>query len=185
MKAGKIFLILAPLGVGKEELLEKLGQKLKFWRIKEITTLVPETKIEKKHYSSVSWGEFKTLVEKEQLAVSVQRDGHYFGVTNKELNQALDSGLPIIWDIYYGEGARIKNEFPSVFSILITSSLKDIRERLSRRGLISENLLNSTLMKSKEEIDKALTVADYILVNKEEDKEKSFLEFLDVMEARL
>lgn len=178
-----LFLITGVPGAGKKTLIENLSKFMKISKIIPITTKPPKTQEKDgEDFYFVSWKQFNKEVETENLASSYFDKGNHYGVTQSELDRVIKSKLPILWNISFKEAQKIKEEFPNTKIIFVTAPLKNIRKRLIKKGIISENVINTKLLQAKSLTDKAPQKVDYLIVNEEEKLDKAIRELAGIIQ---
>ena len=121
---------------------------------------------EGKDYYFIGIEEFKTKVKKGDFIEHAQFFENYYGTDKETIFSRLEISnvfLEIDW-----QGAEIiKKIFPKSLSIfLLPPSYEDLRARLNKRNLDSEEIITKRLSEAKKEISKCIDF-DFLILNDE------------------
>jgi len=176
-KKGQLFVISGPSGVGKDSVIEE-AKKLGLCFGQVITTTSRKLRgkeQEGKPYHFVTKDQFKKLIKEKKLSEWAKVYGHYYGNTQKEVDQSLKKNRVVILKVD-PQGARaIKQLMPKAKVIFIVPpSFSALEKRLRLRKTDSEAVIKERLKTAKKEMEK-LKEWDHVVVN-EEDKIKKAAE---------
>ena len=164
----KLFIISSPSGGGKTSLIKSLFKDPRansLWMsISHTTRQKRKGDLEGKDYFFKNEKVFKKKIDKGDFLEYAKVFENYYGTDKSLINSKLDSHnvfLEIDW-----QGAKnIKKIFPDSLSIfLLPPSYEDLKYRLIKRGLDSEESIIIRLAEAKLEISKSLD-SDYLVLN--------------------
>lgn len=168
-----IFVITAPSGTGKTDLINYLKEQIANLDvcISHTTRSKRKGEEDKKDYFFVSEEEFEQLEKSgggfiEQAIVY----GNRYGVSRRELTKLIEQDKDILIEVDWQGAIAIKKEFPKAVTIFILPpSLEQLEQRLRKRGTDSPETIEARAKIFKEEIDKRNSF-DYLVLNKDFDK---------------
>lgn len=164
---GKLFVISGPSGVGKSSLIAGvLGKLSGFVKSVSVTTR-PKRKNEVNgtQYKFVTDKEFKELIEKDLLLEWANYAGYLYGTPKEFVLSELNSGKNVILEIEVKGAMQVKSKIKDAYLIFITvPSLKNLEERLKKRGTDNLIEINRRMEIAKEEL-KYEKYYDCIIVN--------------------
>ena len=181
----KLFIISSPSGGGKTSLIKSLfedSQANTLWvSVSHTTRQKRKGDLEGKDYFFISDKDFKKKIDKGDFLEYAKVFENHYGTDKNLIDLKLNSHnvfLEIDW-----QGAKnIKKIFPDSLSIfLLPPSYEDLKNRLIKRGLDSEETINKRLAGAKLEISKSLN-SDYLVLN--DDFEKALEELKAIVFQR-
>ena len=122
---------------------------------------------EGKEYFFRSNEAFETMVNNNEMLEHAYVFGHYYGSPRKPVEEVINSGRDVIFDIDWQGGQQIKNSGladNSVSIFILPPSLNELRDRLFSRGQDAEKIINDRMRKCQDEISHWAEY-DYCLVN--------------------
>ena len=164
---GSLFIIAAPSGGGKTSLVNALlEQDPRLVISVSHTTRQPrpgETNGE--HYHFVSEMAYRAMVENGDFLEHAVVFDHYYGTHRESVNRQLQQGRDVILEIDWQGARQVKSSFPDCCSIFISPpSLETLRDRLTRRGQDSENIIQRRMRDAQAEISHWKEF-DFLVVN--------------------
>ena len=166
---GEIFVVTAPSGTGKTTLLKALmaaDPKLRF-SISYTTRPPRPGEITGKDYFFVSPGEFARLRDEGRLAEWVEQFGYGYGTSKEWINQALESGRDLVFDLDTRGARALKESFPQgTLIFVIPPDFRELERRLKGRGDMDPQELARRLEQGRTEIQE-IPWYDYLIVNKD------------------
>lgn len=168
---GKLFLIVGPSGSGKGTVIKELKQRYPgFVYPVSYTTREPrDGEKDGDVYHYVSKEEFeKMIAEDELLEYAVVHSNNYYGTAKKEIVGGLEGGATVIREVDIQGFQAIRKMIPeeNLVSIFMkVSDEEDLKNRILRRGEISEEELQRRMDSAKKEIAQA-SDCDYQVENK-------------------
>ena len=166
---GKMFIFSAPSGSGKTTIVKHV---LNFFPELEFsisaTNRMPRGREKDgEDYYFLETASFQEkIASKEFLEWEEVYDGRYYGTLKSELKRIWDKGKHVVFDVDVVGGLNIKKQYPkeSLAIFIQTPDLKELENRLRRRGTDSEQDIQQRLSKAEEEMAYARHF-DHIIIN--------------------
>ncbi len=164
---GEAFIITAPSGTGKTTLLKELlarDPRLRFSI--SFTTRPPRPgEVEGKDYFFVTPEEFARLRDRGDLAEWVEQYGYGYGTSRQRVQETLDSGADMVFDIEPRGARALKREFPQGTCIFVLPpSWEQLELRLQLRGQMEPAEIARRLERGRAEV-KEVSWYDYLVIN--------------------
>lgn len=163
-----IVILSAPSGGGKSTIARTLIAKdPKLILSISATTRAPRPGEENgKHYFFKSEEEFKRMINNGELIEHAKIYGNYYGVPQKNIEEKLQQGFDILFDINFEGTQKIKQIFSNkVISIFILPpAIEDLRKRLELRGQDAPEIIEQRIKMAVAEIENA-KYYDYTVTN--------------------
>ena len=168
---GQLIVISAPSGTGKTSIIKNVIKKLndenrksKF-SVSHTTRLPREGDIDGSDYFFVSNEIFAELYEAGNFIETAKVHDYKYGTSKnfieKNINQGINVFLEI--DVQGFQQLKLKNvEFRSIF--ILPPSIKELRNRIQKRGLDSEDVIEKRMRNALKELNKA-NEYDYLIIN--------------------
>ena len=178
-RRGLLIILSSPSGAGKSTLTRRLrawDSSLSF-SISATTRAPRENEADGKDYHFVTEENFKQDVVAGEMLEHAHVFGNFYGSPHKPVQEAIDSGKDVLFDIDWQGAQQIKNSAlqDHVLSIfLLPPSITELHRRLVSRGQDTDEVIAKRMQKSWDEISH-WDGYDYVLVNDD----------LDQTEARL
>lgn len=151
---GKLFVVSAPSGTGKDTLVNKLLEE--FSDITEsisYTTREPRPgEIDGKNYYFVSEEEFKQKIAADDFLEYANFVGCYYGTCRKVVDNILDQGKHVVMVIETKGAKQLMKKCNAVFIFINPPSIEELERRLRGRHTEDEEHLQRRLAKAKEEM---------------------------------
>ena len=168
-RRGLLVILSSPSGAGKST----LARRLRAWDPSiqfsvSATTRSPragETDGEDYHFVSVET--FRRWVDDDEMLEHANVFGNYYGSPRGPVQQAIEAGRDVLFDIDWQGAQQIKNGQlrDYVLSIFILPpSIAELRRRLVARGQDEPEVIRARMLKSWDEISR-WSEYDYVLVN--------------------
>jgi guanylate kinase len=154
-KIGKLFVISAPSGAGKSSLIQTIINNFENIELSiSATTRSPrEGEVDGKHYFFVTENEFNSMKEDDAFIEYALVHNYQYGTLRKYINEKLSKGINVICDIDVQGFKLIQRDGIDHTSIfIIPPSIQELKKRLLKRGLDSENVIGTRLKNAKEEL---------------------------------
>jgi guanylate kinase len=150
-----LFVISAPSGAGKSSLIQSILKEDNNFELSiSATTRMPrEGEEEGKHYFFIDDSEFNTLISKNEFIEHAEVHNYKYGTLKSHIEEKVQEGINVICDIDVQGYKLIKNasiKHTSIF--IIPPSLEELESRLIKRGLDSEEIINTRLNNAKKEL---------------------------------
>ena len=164
---GEVFIITAPSGTGKTTLLKELlagDPRLRFSI--SFTTRPPRPgEVPGKDYFFVTPEEFARLRDRGDLAEWVEQYGYGYGTSRQWVQETLDSGADVVFDIEPRGAKALKRAFPQgTFIFILPPSWEELERRLKLRGQMEPAELARRLERGHAEV-KEVSWYDYLVIN--------------------
>ncbi|NND45053.1 MAG: guanylate kinase [Xanthomonadales bacterium] len=183
-RSSGLFVIAAPSGGGKTSLVNALlsadpGLALS---VSHSTRPARPGEVDGQHYHFTRPEDFERMAREGAFLEHAIVFGHAYGTHAGALQQQLDEGFDVILEIDWQGAAQVRAAFPEACSIFILPpSLAVLRERLSRRGQDSAEVIEGRMREAQAEISHWREF-DYLVVN--EDFEHALGDLRAIIRAR-
>jgi len=167
MNEGVFYVISAPSGTGKTTLLKRIMGEFPQMKFSVSYTTRPPRPGEKERvdYHFVSHDEFQKMLKAGAFAEWTEVLGDYYGTSRSFLEECLAGDVDVILDIDTRGADQIHKRYhDGVFIFILPPGIGDLRERLTRRGSESQEMIDLRLGKASKEIEKMDTY-DYVVIN--------------------
>lgn len=167
MRPGLSFVISAPSGAGKTTLSQKLLAEfpLLHFSISCTTRSIRQGEIDGKDYCFLEKQEFERRKNAGEFAEWAKVHGNFYGTPIKPVQEMLQSGRDVLFDIDVQGAAMLKLTFPlSRFIFILPPSLQTLENRLAKRALDSPETLKMRMQNARNEIAQAMWY-DALVVN--------------------
>jgi len=166
--SGAILVLSGPSGAGKSTIINHSSDKIGsyYFSISTTTRSPREGEVHGVDYYFVSKTEFEEDIKAGNFLEYATVHGNYYGTSLKPVNEALDNGKLVIFDIDI-QGHRLVQAKMSdlVTSAFITPpTLNELEKRLYARSTDDTEIIKKRVENAKEEI-KAIGEFDYIIIN--------------------
>ena len=181
-----LIIISSPSGAGKSTLCQMITQNNPSIKlsISATTRAKREQEIEGKHYFFVSKEEFDRMSKNNEFLESAEVFGNHYGTPIKMVQDQLNKGLEVLFDIDWQGARQIKQRFDkdSVISIFILPpSISELKRRLTTRAQDSEEDVINRMKKSYNEISH-FDEYDLVIIN--DDLNNTYQKISSVIEAK-
>ncbi|OCG22947.1 guanylate kinase [Gilliamella apicola] len=169
MYTGTLFIISAPSGAGKSSLIQAyLTQKNRHQAKVSIshTTRNPRPgEVHGEHYYFVDHKHFESLIEQQAFVEYANVFDNYYGTSKAEIEQSLLQGINVFLDIDWQGARQVRKKMPQAKSIFILPpSLKELENRLVKRGQDDSSVIEKRMQKAQAEI-LHYSEYDYVIIN--------------------
>lgn len=168
MKKGRLFVISGPSGTGKGTICAEISRYMDANLSVSMTTREPRSgETDGESYFFVSGEEFAEVREADGFLEYAEVYGSMYGTPKEPVLKALDNGEDVILEIDIQGALKVKESFPQgVFIFILPPSLKELEDRLRKRGTESETCIGLRLSKTVEELT-FIEQYDYYVINDE------------------
>ena len=168
LNSSKLIIFAAPSGAGKSSLIKKIieisEEKLQL-SISATTRLPRKGEVHGKDYFFISDNEFDELKDKDAFIECANVHGNQYGTLKSFVHEKLEEGISVILDIDVQGFAQIRETIEKMISIfIIPPSLDELENRLTSRGLDTNDAIEKRLHNALEELKHAESF-DYIVLN--------------------
>ena len=168
---GHLFIFSAPSGGGKTMLVQRLLAKVQGLAASVSTTTRPP-RTQEKHgvdYFFVSDAEFDRMVKRGEFLEHAVVFGNRYGTQRRLVQEHLDKGIDVLFDIDWQGANSIKCAFPtSVSFFIIPPTETELRRRLILRGQDSGDVIEQRMAEAKSEMSH-YNEFDHVIVNDDPD----------------
>ena len=174
MYTGTLFIISAPSGAGKSSLIRAyLAQENHHPAKVSIshTTRKPRPGEQQgEHYYFVDNQKFESLIKQNAFVEYAHVFDHYYGTSKAEIEQSLLQGINVFLDIDWQGAEQVRQQMPESKSIFILPpSLKELENRLIKRGQDDAQVISKRMHKAQSEISH-FNEYDYVIINDDFDE---------------
>ena len=165
--SGTLYIVSAPSGAGKTSLLSQLIKHDSQVRISvsHTTRAARPGEEDGVHYHFVSVDDFKQQVADGVFIESAEVFGNYYGTSEQALRSQLKQGFDVILEIDWQGAQQVRERFADAVSVFILPpSVEALRERLSKRGQDSDEIIDGRMKQAVSEISH-YPEYDYIVFN--------------------
>jgi len=186
--SGKLIILSAPSGAGKSTIIEHLLNKdfkLEF----SISACTRKPRGKEKHgveYYFLTPEDFKNRISKNEfLEWEEVYEDHFYGTLKSEIDRIFTKGNNVIFDIDIAGGLNIKKQYgeKAISIFIMPPSIKELENRLLKRGTDSKENIKKRIDKAKFEISFAnkfdITIVNENIKDAVTQTEKSLSNFLD------
>jgi guanylate kinase len=165
-RQGKLFIISAPAGAGKNTLVNLLKQQLP--HLKETiscTTRLPRLGEEHgRDYFFMSPQEFQTAIDQNELLEWVELYGHRYGTLKQQIFTLQSKGYDVVMIIDTQGAIKIKQQLQATLIFICPPSMNELRLRLKKRATESEEVIAQRLIWAEQEMEQK-HFYDHAIVN--------------------
>jgi len=183
----KIFIISGPSGVGKGTIVEGILKNpvLNLYWAKSYTTR-PKRISDKmeNHYHFCDSDAFKRLEKRGEILESNYYNGHWYGSSKSEIDNALKAGRNVLKEIEVNGAMNYKKFYPDAVMIFIKTNIKDIEKRLIHRGQNTPEQIKERLVIARRELGYE-SEYKYSVINPEGHPEKAIEEVENIIKKEL
>jgi guanylate kinase len=179
---GLILVISSPSGGGKSSLTQAILQSEESFvkSISVTTRLKRPGEIDGEDYYFISLKKFNSLLEQNELIEWTQIYDNFYGSLRKNIEEFLDKGVDIIFDIDWHGAREIKKQKPkeTVTIFLLPPNIEILQKRLKERGQDSQEVIEKRIKNAPEEI-KHSSEYDYVIIN--DDFKQAYKEIKNIL----
>lgn len=171
IRAGKLFVISGPGGVGKSTITKALVDHPDFWVSVSATTRSPRTgERDGIDYFYISNEEFNRRIEANEFLEWAEFAGNKYGTPANRVREQLAKGLNVILEIEIDGARQVRRSWPDAKLLFIAPpSWEELVKRLEARGTDSDERRAERLALAQEEMA-AQGEFDYVMVNDQLDR---------------
>jgi len=182
-KEGILLVICGPSGVGKGTVCKEfLGKNRNIKLSVSATTRSPRIgEVDGVSYHFLETGQFEKMVENGDFIEYARVYDNYYGTPKAEVLKNLQNGEDVLLEIDIQGAMQVKSSYPdAVFVFILPPSLRELRDRIVKRGSETEESLKLRFGSAYDEICK-IENFDYFVVN--DDIEKAVRQLECIMMA--
>ncbi|PYM78420.1 MAG: guanylate kinase [Candidatus Rokuibacteriota bacterium] len=182
-RRGTLFVVSAPSGAGKTTLCREARLCIPdlAYSVSATTRAPRPGEVNGVDFRFVSEREFRTMLERGELAEWATVHGNMYGTPARPLEAALADGKDVLLDIDTQGAAQLRTRYPeAVLVFIVAPSMAELEQRLRERGADAEGDIARRLARAREEIALWRTY-DYLIVNR--DVKEAMDQLLAVIQA--
>lgn len=165
---GLLIVVSSPSGAGKTTLCHRLIDEFPDIVFSVSYTTRPSRRGEEEgvDYHFVDEPTFATMAERGDFAEWAEVHQHRYGTTVSAVNQALQGGRHVLFDIDYQGGRQLKAKFEkeAILVFVLPPSLSELSARLRKRATDDPDVIDRRLHKAHDEL-KQYGLYSYLIVN--------------------
>ncbi len=169
LRAGNVFMVVAPSGAGKSSLVNALLQHDPSIRLSiSCTTRAPRPGEEDgKQYHFINEAEFETLRDQDRLLEWAEVHGNYYGTPADWIREQTAAGQDVLLEIDWQGARQVRTRFPEAIGIFILPpSIEALEARLHNRGQDAPQVIARRLLAAGGEIAHSPEF-EYVIINQE------------------
>lgn len=165
-RKGVIAVISGFSGAGKGTVVNELIKKYGYEVSISATTRAPrDGDVDGKDYFFKTVDEFEKMIENHEFIEYAKYVGNYYGTPKQYVLDRVSKGKDVLLEIEMQGALQVKEEFPDVCLIFITTpSFKELHRRLEKRGTESAEQIGKRLSRAAQECV-YMPKYDYVVVN--------------------
>ncbi len=177
-RAGIVFVISGPSGVGKSSMLRRVLEhdpRLRF-SVSHTTRPPREGERDGEHYRFVSADEFRGLIDRGAFLEWAEYQGNLYGTSRSAVDEPTGQGIDLILEVEVQGASQLRAMLPDAVTVFVLppGSLHDLEERLRSRRSDDEQAIQKRLETARREVQEAQHY-HYVIVNDELDRASSDL----------
>lgn len=168
-RKGLLIAVSGPSGVGKGTVIDRVREVLPniTHSVSVTSRQKRENEVEGVSYYFKTDEEFTEMMRNGEILEHDIYLNHYYGTPIKPLLRMVQEGKDVLFDLTVTGSLALKEYCPDAVTIfLLPPSMSELKNRLSRRGTESEEVIAKRLLKASVEIPKA-DLFDYLVINDE------------------
>jgi guanylate kinase len=184
-RTGNLIIVSGPSGAGKSALVKHALQSLSNLKFSvSYTTRSPRrTEQHGVEYFFVDREKFQELIDSDDLLEWAEVHENYYGTSRTFIDNLMEQGEDVILDVDIQGAHTLRQKRPDAVEIFVLPpSFQVLRERLRRRGLDDESVIEKRLTIACKEI-RHYQEYDYLIINEDLDKAARELESI-IISAR-
>lgn len=165
---GAILILSGPSGCGKSTLLKEVYKNIDDYYF-SISTTTREPRVGEQNgvdYYFVTKEEFENDINNDGFLEYAKVHDNYYGTSLKPINDALEMGKLVIFDIDVQGHEIVRQKLDSIVtSVFITTpNLKELQNRLNQRNTDSIEIIEKRIKNAKKEVE-YFRDYDYLIIN--------------------
>ncbi len=165
---GLLIVVSSPSGAGKTTLCRRLIEEFPdiVFSVSYTTRAQRRGEEEGIDYHFVDRPAFDAMVAREEFAEWAEVHGNRYGTTVEAVQQALEGGRHVLFDIDYQGGRQLKASFEreALLVFVLPPSLAELERRLRQRATDEPDVIERRLAKARDELGQ-YGIYQYLIVN--------------------
>lgn len=169
---GLLIVLSGPAGVGKGTVCSALRQKDSSieYSVSATTRKPREGEIDGVNYFFKTHEAFEEMIAQDKLLEHAKYVDNYYGTPIDYVLDTIEKGRDVILEIEVQGAKKVREKHPEgIFIFLIPPSLAELRDRITKRGTETADIINKRMNIAKEEIE-MMDYYDYVVQNDEVEK---------------
>ena len=161
-----VFVVSGASGSGKTTICRIMSNEFGlYYSVSHTTRPKRHREVNERDYYFVEKSEFESMIEADEFYEWAKVYDNYYGTSKSVIDQQHANGRGVILDLDTQGAALIKDAFPdAVLVFLKTPDLKDLQDRLTKRGRDSNDEIKKRVAYAENEISK-INQYDYVIMN--------------------
>ena len=154
-RRGTLFVVSAPSGAGKTTLCREARLVIPdlAYSVSATTRAPRPGEVNGVDFRFISEREFRSMLERNELAEWATVHGNLYGTPSKPLEAALATGKDVLLDIDTQGAAQLRQRYrEAVLIFIVAPSMAELEQRLRERGADAERDIARRLARAREEI---------------------------------
>ncbi|MEM6461951.1 MAG: guanylate kinase [Pseudomonadota bacterium] len=172
-RRGLLLVLSSPSGAGKSTIARILLEEVEGLTLSvSVTTRTRRpSEIDGVHYHFISEVEFKRLRDTDALLEWAEVHGNFYGTPREAAETCMAEGRDMLFDIDWQGALQLHEKMPAdvVSVFILPPSLEELKSRLQRRAEDTEQVIETRLANSREEMQH-WSEYDYVVVNEDLDQ---------------
>ena len=182
-RRGLVLILSSPSGAGKTTLTRNIVREHEALLSVSVTTRQRRpSEIDGVHYRFIDQDDFLAMRDRGELLEWAEVHGNYYGTPRRPVEQALDAGADMIFDIDWQGTRQVVKAMPDdvVTVFILPPSMAELQTRLERRAEDPAEAIAKRLDNARAEIER-WEEYDYVLVN--DDLDRAFNDLTAILRA--
>lgn len=187
MKKGRLFVLSGPSGTGKGTICKKILHHVDANLSVSMTTRKPRAgETEGESYYFVDDKEFLSVLEEDGFLEHMEVYGSLYGTPKGPVLDALNKGKDVILEIDIQGALKVKESFPDgVFIFILPPSLKELEERLIKRGTEDKENIELRLSETINELSHIDKYEYYVVNDSVEDAASAIISIMKAEHSKV
>lgn len=181
--SGSLFVVIAPSGAGKTSLVRALLDQHGALQLSvSYTTRAPrDGETDGKDYNFVNHDEFVLRRDAGEFLEWAEVHGNFYATSRHWIAERITAGDDILLEIDWQGAMQVRTQFPDAVGIFIAPpSIDELRNRLKRRGLDADQIIEQRVTAATRELKEACRF-EYVIIN--QDFASALQELSSIVEA--
>ncbi|WP_189614473.1 guanylate kinase [Pigmentiphaga litoralis] len=169
LRAGNVFMVVAPSGAGKSSLVNALLDRSPEIRLSiSCTTRAPRPKeTDGKEYHFVSVTAFEKMQREDDLLEWAEVHGNFYGTPRDWIMRQTEAGQDVLLEIDWQGARQVRAKYPEAIGIFILPpSIEALEARLHNRGQDAPQVIARRLLAAGGEFAHA-PESEYVIINQD------------------
>jgi guanylate kinase len=168
IKKGKLIVIVAPSGTGKSTLIERLKNDFPMlsWSVSCTTRSIRTGEVNGVNYHFISKEDFEQRIAQNEFVEWALVHSNYYGTSKQFVQEGLDEGKYLLFDIDVQGADIIKNSFGSDAEVIFIEppSVDELKARLLKRATDPHHVIEERVNNAVKELERKADF-DHLVMN--------------------